>query len=116
MERLNNLHSYPYGFIDNENDEKLDTIFNRKLTKKSDMAISYIPEEKNDLRLYLLVCEAKRPGEKNSDYEKLLKMMRDCYNSWILYYSKLSANILEDIKLFKNIQVYGLHIYGKLIL
>jgi len=39
--------------------------------------------------------------------------MHDCYNSWIIYYSKKSRTITEKLsKLFQKLIIYGLHIHG----
>jgi hypothetical protein len=82
-----------------------------------DGAISYCPDNNNidkDFKLYLLICEAKKPDVTNdNDYDKLIRSMHDSYNSMIIYFSKKAGYITEDLKsLFQKILIYGLHIYG----
>ena len=91
---------------------------NKKLAKKVDGAISYSPNCDEDLLLYLLICEEKKPDYiGNDDYDKLTRCMNDCWNSWIIFYCKkaeqLSKKLIEQLK---KIKIFGLHIYGKYVI
>src|SRR5216110_804641 len=91
--------------------------YSKKLTKKVDAAISYVPLGDSAIKLYLFLCEAKRPStsleNEKSDYEKLTRSMHDCFNSFIIFFSKNSKGISSNlIELFSKLAIYGLHIHG----
>lgn len=120
IERRNNMHVFPYGIDDIEddlNDSNNLKKFSKKLTKKVDAAISFSPFGDNEIKLYLFICEAKKPNNNLNDYEKLVRTLHDCFNSLVIYFCKKSKGLTTKlIKLFKKLVLFGLHIYGNLLL
>ena len=95
-------------------------IISKSITKKVDAAISYTPfdSEETEIKLYLFLYEAKKPNTtyelENKDYDKLVRLLHDCFNSFIIYYSKKAKYITQTLReLFSKIFLYGLHIHGK---
>ncbi|CAG8607814.1 20091_t:CDS:2, partial [Dentiscutata erythropus] len=74
--------------------------------------VTFSPE--SGLKLYLLICEAKRLNvPSNGDYNKLCRMLHDAANSFILYWVKKIRKIpLKLKKLFCEMQWIGLFSKG----
>lgn len=88
IERKNGIHNNCVGFS---------VTLNKKLAKKVDVAISYSPNCDEDLLLYLLICEGKKPDYiGNDDYDKLIRSMNDCCNSCIIYYCKKAEQLSKN--------------------
>ncbi|RGB25429.1 hypothetical protein C1646_771744 [Rhizophagus diaphanus] len=122
MERKNNLHRQPFEMLYGEIDENtvLNSLKNisKSVTKKVDAAISYSPfeSEDGDVKLYFFLCEAKKPNTPDEleikDYDKLVRLLHDCFNSLLIYYSKMAKFIIKTLReLFYKILLYGLHIH-----
>ena len=100
----------------NINLEKL-KCFCKKFTKKVNAAISYYPGSDKDIKLYFFLCKAKKPNYcyDDEDYDKLIRLMHDSWNSIIIYYTKKAKYLTKKlINKFSEIVIYGLHIYGKI--
>jgi len=115
IERKNGIHN---NCVVNNEDVGFSVTLNKKLAKKVDGAISYSPNCDGNLLLYLLICEGKKSDYFGYDsYDKLIRCMNDCCNSWIIYYCKkaeqLSKKLIEQLK---KIKIFGLHIYGKFVI
>lgn len=124
MEKKNNLHRQPFEMLYEEIDENtvLNSLKNisKSITKKVDAAISYSPfeSEDGDIKLYFFLYEAKKPNTPDEleikDYDKLVRLLHDCFNSLLIYYSKMAKFITKTLReLFNKILLYGLHIHGK---
>ncbi|CAG8839249.1 36709_t:CDS:2, partial [Gigaspora margarita] len=83
------------------------TLF-RVYSRKVDTAVTYFPE--TDVKLYLLICEAKRPYiSQRGDYNKLCRMLNDAVNSFILYWVKKCKMVTDELKkLFSEMRWIGL--------
>ncbi|CAG8439801.1 12998_t:CDS:2, partial [Dentiscutata heterogama] len=83
------------------------TLF-RVYSRKVDTAITYSPE--TGIKLYLLICEAKRLNKhQGSDYNKLCRMLNDAANSFILYWAKKCKKVTKELKkLFCEFRWIGL--------
>ena len=108
MERRNNLHEQPfemlYDYLDDFNDNTSLKSISKKIIKKVDAAISYTPFNSEDIeiKLYLFLCEAKKPHTtldlEIKDYDKLVRLLHDCFNSIIIYYSKKAKYITKTLR------------------
>jgi hypothetical protein len=119
-ERKNKRHVFPFDMdpdeIENDNLEA-DNLLDKRLTRKVDCAISFTPGEgfDKDFKLYVFLCEAKKPSfeHQNNDYDKLIRLMHDSYNSILIYFSKKARLTTKKlIDLFQEIIIVGLHIRG----
>ncbi|RIB08073.1 hypothetical protein C2G38_2147255 [Gigaspora rosea] len=83
------------------------TLF-RVYSRKVDTAITYSPE--TGIKLYLLICEAKRLNKhQGGDYNKLCRMLNDAANSFILYWAKKCKKVTKELKkLFCEFRWIGL--------
>ncbi|CAG8818076.1 21407_t:CDS:2, partial [Gigaspora margarita] len=83
------------------------TLF-RVYSRKVDTAITYSPE--TGIKLYLLICEAKRLNKhQGGDYNKLCRMLNDAANSFILYWTKKCKKVTKELKkLFCEFRWIGL--------
>ncbi|CAG8477905.1 9337_t:CDS:2 [Racocetra fulgida] len=83
------------------------TLF-RVYSRKVDTAVTYSPE--TDIKLYLLICEAKHPYiSQRGDYNKLCRMLNDAANSFILYWVKKCKMVTNELKkLFSEMRWIGL--------
>jgi hypothetical protein len=120
MERKNDLHLEPFEMLYEYEDFIAEfKNISKKIVKKVDAAISYSPIDSEDpeFKVYLLLCEAKKPDAtikmENKDYDKLVRLIHDCFNSFIIYYSKKAKYITKTLReLFNEFCMFGLHIHG----
>jgi len=108
-------HQKDYGFresiVSNQDCVRMRKLANqfKVYPRKCDLAITY---NQGDIRLYLLICEAKRPeSNDSSDYNKLIRAMHDAYNHMLRYLVSNGAELKEE---FNDLKVLGLYVFGKI--